>query len=346
MGITAVPRRSDRNSYHHLPSIAALFFRTRAVFIYQAEGLRRARRQSQGELLSFADGRTLEFDYHPVFLENEYQGHLWIFRDVTARERTRREGERFIEAFLQVLPILFIFLISRSERASTSVRGSPMSLAARPQRWRLWEAMFYSGWSIRRTRPKWRAIMPGCGKQAPRTRNSCAGSLIGRKLALVSYFRHRLSARQCRQCRPDIRSRSDITAYKALEAERDTAIAARKERSAVWRKRSLFHRSAPGSTRSHPARSLVFGDLRILDIDLPDGAFDYSLMEARFGSEDRVRLEEGMQNALKRRVPYALDVRLLKRDGLTKRWFILPETRYRFGGTRKRHPSCGSCSGY
>lgn len=41
------------------------------------------------ELLPMADGRVLERDFAPVVEEGEALGHLWIYRDVTERERAR-----------------------------------------------------------------------------------------------------------------------------------------------------------------------------------------------------------------------------------------------------------------
>ena len=42
------------------------------------------------EPLLLADGRVLERDYIPVFVEQLYCGHVWRYTDVTARVRDRR----------------------------------------------------------------------------------------------------------------------------------------------------------------------------------------------------------------------------------------------------------------
>ena len=41
----------------------------------------RARRTIIGEELRLADGRVLERDYVPIFVEGDYRGHLWSHRD-------------------------------------------------------------------------------------------------------------------------------------------------------------------------------------------------------------------------------------------------------------------------
>lgn len=38
------------------------------------------------DLLEMADGRILERDYIPIFIDNEYKGHLWDYKDVTQQK--------------------------------------------------------------------------------------------------------------------------------------------------------------------------------------------------------------------------------------------------------------------
>lgn len=41
------------------------------------------------EEISFADGRFFERDYIPVYINNEYKGHLWKYRDITINKKIR-----------------------------------------------------------------------------------------------------------------------------------------------------------------------------------------------------------------------------------------------------------------
>lgn len=45
------------------------------------------RRPVHAETLEMADGRELRRDYIPVFVDGDYRGSLWMFRDVTAEKR-------------------------------------------------------------------------------------------------------------------------------------------------------------------------------------------------------------------------------------------------------------------
>jgi len=51
--------------------------------------LKASRMATFRELLPLADGRVLERDYAPVSADKQRLGHLWIYRDVTERERAR-----------------------------------------------------------------------------------------------------------------------------------------------------------------------------------------------------------------------------------------------------------------
>lgn len=47
-----------------------------------------------GEELALADGRILEQDYIPIFVDGEYRGHLWQYRDVTLHKREEEDLAR------------------------------------------------------------------------------------------------------------------------------------------------------------------------------------------------------------------------------------------------------------
>lgn len=58
----------------------------------------------RGERILMADERVLERDYIPMFLDDEYQGHLWVYRDVTMRyltEQALMESEKKYREVIQ-----------------------------------------------------------------------------------------------------------------------------------------------------------------------------------------------------------------------------------------------------
>jgi PAS domain S-box-containing protein len=62
-------------------------------FVARVSALLAARLQVTGEVITMADGRVLERDYIPIFLGKDYRGHLWKYRDITARVReTQRQS--------------------------------------------------------------------------------------------------------------------------------------------------------------------------------------------------------------------------------------------------------------
>jgi PAS domain S-box-containing protein len=59
-------------------------------FVARVDDLLAARRPAYAETLSLRDGRTLERDYIPIFEDGQPRGHLWLYRDVSARVRDER----------------------------------------------------------------------------------------------------------------------------------------------------------------------------------------------------------------------------------------------------------------
>lgn len=66
---------------------SAPLFADPAGFIAGVSALLAARLPVTGEVLTMADGRVLERDYIPIFIDDVYRGHLWKYRDISARVR-------------------------------------------------------------------------------------------------------------------------------------------------------------------------------------------------------------------------------------------------------------------
>ena len=68
------------------------------AFLARIEELLARKETVTGDLLELRDGRYLERDYVPVWVEQEYVGHLWSYRDVTKavadKQRMLRKNEQ------------------------------------------------------------------------------------------------------------------------------------------------------------------------------------------------------------------------------------------------------------
>ncbi|MGP0005806.1 MAG: ATP-binding protein [Acidimicrobiales bacterium] len=56
----------------------------------------RERRRVVGDRIAMQDGRVLERDYVPIFVDHEYRGHLWLFRDISAQARNEAEWTQLL----------------------------------------------------------------------------------------------------------------------------------------------------------------------------------------------------------------------------------------------------------
>ncbi|MFM6131654.1 MAG: PAS domain-containing protein, partial [Sphaerospermopsis kisseleviana] len=79
----------------------ALFVDPEGFLLRVGEILRR-RRAVINEELNLQDGRVLERDYAPIWVEETYSGHLWLYRDITARKQGETDLQRS-HALLQMI---------------------------------------------------------------------------------------------------------------------------------------------------------------------------------------------------------------------------------------------------
>gem|GEM_PF-2196646 len=63
------------------------YFTEPDAFVARIEELVVTRRKQTRDLLAMANGRFLERAYTPLFVADEYHGHLWAYRDVTRQKR-------------------------------------------------------------------------------------------------------------------------------------------------------------------------------------------------------------------------------------------------------------------
>ncbi len=69
---------------------ASRLFADAGGFVARVDDLLTAQRPAYVETLPLRDGRTLERDYIPIFEDGQPRGHLWLYRDISARVRDER----------------------------------------------------------------------------------------------------------------------------------------------------------------------------------------------------------------------------------------------------------------
>ncbi len=85
-----------------------VLFKNERQFVTDIEETLSKRELVQNVEYELKDGRFLERDYVPVFLDGNYQGHMWVYRDVTNRKKNEAEIselKKFYEQTINDLPV-------------------------------------------------------------------------------------------------------------------------------------------------------------------------------------------------------------------------------------------------
>lgn len=75
----------------------SLLFTHPKRFVRRVDQILESRQPVLGELLHLRDSRVLSRDYVPIYHDEEYVGHLWHYRDVTADVHMRQRWERLLK---------------------------------------------------------------------------------------------------------------------------------------------------------------------------------------------------------------------------------------------------------
>ncbi|MDX2128643.1 MAG: ATP-binding protein [Chloroherpetonaceae bacterium] len=59
-------------------------------FVHNVKAIVEKKEQVINQIVDFADGRVVERDFIPIIIDGEYEGHLWIYRDVTLRLKVEK----------------------------------------------------------------------------------------------------------------------------------------------------------------------------------------------------------------------------------------------------------------
>lgn len=72
-------------------------------FVTRIETILRDRQIVLSEKMELVDGRIFERDYMPIFVSNEYKGHLWKYTDITDRESVNRKLQQQEEKYRSII---------------------------------------------------------------------------------------------------------------------------------------------------------------------------------------------------------------------------------------------------
>jgi len=92
-------------------------------FLRQSEELISKGQPKLNEEILLSDGRILERDYIPVISNNQYNGHLWQYRDVTKRKRQEKELVLAKENAIKSVKAKDMFLSTMSHEIRTPLNA-------------------------------------------------------------------------------------------------------------------------------------------------------------------------------------------------------------------------------
>ncbi|NOK62810.1 MAG: hypothetical protein GFH27_549305n233 [Chloroflexi bacterium AL-W] len=83
-------------------------------FVSSVEALLQHKQAVTAEELELVDGRVYERDYIPIYVNETYRGHLWQYRDITARKQAEQELRQYTERLQALYELDQAILSARS----------------------------------------------------------------------------------------------------------------------------------------------------------------------------------------------------------------------------------------
>ncbi len=102
-------------------------------FMARVDEVLRERQEVRHDVLTLRDGRVLERDYVPIFVDERYRGHLWSYRDVTSAseaERALAEARDAAEAATEAKDAFLAHMSHELRTPLTVVLGASQLLAS------------------------------------------------------------------------------------------------------------------------------------------------------------------------------------------------------------------------
>ncbi|HEY9706318.1 MAG TPA: PAS domain-containing sensor histidine kinase, partial [Allocoleopsis sp.] len=90
-GLSISPEEMIGQNFDEFPAYCQNIFLDHEKFVQGLNHIIESREVVTNEELYLVDGKIYERDYIPIFVDDNYSGHLWMYRDITERKRAERE---------------------------------------------------------------------------------------------------------------------------------------------------------------------------------------------------------------------------------------------------------------
>jgi PAS domain-containing protein len=105
--IPAVPEQMTGADCSQAAEQSKLLFKNPGLFVAGINEILKNQELVVAEKLEMADGRFLERDFIPIWNEGRYDGHLWVYEDITEKinaDKKLEEQRKFYEEILDNIP--------------------------------------------------------------------------------------------------------------------------------------------------------------------------------------------------------------------------------------------------
>ncbi|MFM2145579.1 MAG: hypothetical protein RL732_415, partial [Bacteroidota bacterium] len=110
-GIPASPSQLKGMDCSNSAEETKILFKDPVGFVKGIEKLLAEKQKVTGEVLELADGRFFERDFIPLFVDEQYKGHLWHYTDITARLIQQKLLQKSEEKYRRIITNINLGLI-------------------------------------------------------------------------------------------------------------------------------------------------------------------------------------------------------------------------------------------
>ena len=101
--IPATPQQLLGSNCENSAEQSKHLFKQPQEFIEIIQDLLLKRQKRLGDILELIDGRILSRDYIPIFVDDEYKGHLWMYADITSEKQHENDLNKQKDFYEQIL---------------------------------------------------------------------------------------------------------------------------------------------------------------------------------------------------------------------------------------------------